>query len=114
MSVLVASDLSFRSVQTIRRGLRIANDLSLPAEVVHVVDDDLPAELRDNTVAWAKAAISREAEVEAKTISASRPAVTVLICKPKRDVALHAYRLVPRCFSWEPTILPRRVSSASA
>lgn len=92
MSVLIASDLSFRTAQALRRGLRIARDLSVPVEVVHVVDADLPAELRDKTVAWAKTALTREAEAEAKTLSVSTPTVTVVPGAPKRDIVLHAYR----------------------
>jgi nucleotide-binding universal stress UspA family protein len=61
MSILIASDLSFRTAQALRRGLRIAGDLSLPVEVIHVVDADLPVELRDKTIVWAKAALARVA-----------------------------------------------------
>lgn len=70
----------------------MSRDLSLPAEVIHVVNDDLPAELQDKTVAWAKTALWRDAEAEAKAISASPPTVTVLTGTAKRDVALHAHR----------------------
>jgi universal stress protein E len=93
MSILIASDLSFRTANALRRGMRIARDLSLQAEVVHVVDADLPAELRDKTVAWAKAALTRDAEAEARTLSVSTPTVTVVGGTPKRDIALHAYSI---------------------
>jgi len=92
MSILIASDLSFRTAQALRRGLRIASDLSVPVEVIHVVDADLPVELRDKTIVWAKAALVRQAEAEAQALSVKTPTVTVLAGVPKRDIALHAYR----------------------
>lgn len=92
MSVLIAADLSSRTTWAMRRGLQVASSLSQSAEVLHVVDADLPMGLREKTIEWAKTALTRDAEREAEALSSKAPAITVLAGVPKRDIALHAYR----------------------
>ncbi len=44
-SILVASDLTVRADRALRRALVLANTWHLPLSVIHVVDEDLPADL---------------------------------------------------------------------
>lgn len=44
-SILVASDLSERSDRAVRRAIRLARNHGAACHVLHVVDDDLPADL---------------------------------------------------------------------
>ena len=41
-SILVATDLSARSAQALRRAMRLATDSGAQLTVAHVIDDDLP------------------------------------------------------------------------
>lgn len=91
MAILVATDLSFRSEPALRRALQLGRNLSLPVEIAHVVDSDLPAELRDQSVAWAETALKRELD-DMLTPDAGRPNITLLVGKARRAIVEHAHK----------------------
>lgn len=93
MTLLIASDLSVRTDQALRRGMRLGRDLALAVEIVHVIDKDLPAELLEKTRAWAEQSIRRQVGDLAQELGTGTPTVTVLAGNAKRDVARHAYRI---------------------
>lgn len=62
MNILVAADLSGRSDRALARGFALAKELHGTLQVLHVVDADLPAELRDHSVEWARQTLARETE----------------------------------------------------
>jgi nucleotide-binding universal stress UspA family protein len=62
MRILVASDLTARSDRALARGFLLARQLDADLCVLHVVDADLPDELRAHSVEWAKQSLSRDIE----------------------------------------------------
>jgi nucleotide-binding universal stress UspA family protein len=62
VKILVASDLSARSDRAVARSFALAKQLNAELIVLHVVDADLPEDLRNHTLEWAHKALSREIE----------------------------------------------------
>lgn len=62
MAIVVASDLSRRSLIAISRGAQLAKDLGLPLHIVHIVDADLPPSARAALVQGAADILRRACE----------------------------------------------------
>jgi len=62
MRILVASDLTARSDRALARGFLLARQLDADLRVLHVVDADLPDEIRRHSLEWAKQSLSRSVE----------------------------------------------------
>ena len=62
MRILVATDLTARSDRALARGFLLARQLDAELRVLHVVDADLPDELKAHSVEWAKQSLSRDTE----------------------------------------------------
>jgi nucleotide-binding universal stress UspA family protein len=83
--ILVASDLSARSDRALARGFALARELGAKLQVLHVVDADLPPELRAHSVDWARRTLTRETQTlgdatgvkAALEVVAARPAPTI-------------------------------------
>lgn len=93
MAILVACDLSPRSGPALHRALQLGRDLALPVEIAYVVDSDLPAPLRDQSLAWAQAALDREVDT-ALASSDVRPGIKLLVGKAKRAIVQHAHMIL--------------------
>jgi nucleotide-binding universal stress UspA family protein len=61
MRILVATDLTARSDRAIARGFLLARELDAELRIVHIVDDQLPAEFSAHCLEWAKRMLSQEA-----------------------------------------------------
>lgn len=92
MAILIACDLSPHSGPALYRALQLGRDLALPVEVVYVVDSDLPAPLRDQSVAWAQAALDREVDA-ALAASDVRPGIKLLVGKAKHEIVERAHAI---------------------
>jgi nucleotide-binding universal stress UspA family protein len=88
MSIVVASDLTFRSDRAVARGRLIAAASGAPLHVVHVVDEKQPASLVDHAVAWAREALAHECSAHAPGA-----ATHVFVGDPRRRIAAEAETL---------------------
>lgn len=64
-SIIVASDLSERSRQAVRRGVNLAADLNTKLTVLHVVDDAMPTTLSNQVQREAAGTLSDEVATDA-------------------------------------------------
>ncbi len=83
MKILAASDLSGLSDRALARAFALAKELHAELRVVHVVDANLPLELREHCTAWAKKALARECNEMAGGVAAG---IDVVLGRPKLDV----------------------------
>lgn len=60
MRILIATDLTARSDRALARAFALAQEMRSALSVVHIVDEDLPDELKDHTVEWAERRLSAE------------------------------------------------------
>lgn len=68
MHVLIASDLTARSDNALARAFLLARELHGDVRVLHVVDDQMPLDLRDHWTEWSKRTLSSEvAKLSAET-----------------------------------------------
>ena len=61
MRILVASDLTARSDRAMARAVLLARQLDAELRIVHIVDDELPADFRAHSVDWSRRMLSQEA-----------------------------------------------------
>lgn len=89
MKLLVATDLSPRSDRAIARGYALAAELQAELTLLYVVDSNLPKELRDHSLDWARKALAKE--IAAATADTGIKAqADVLVGDVKADIARHA------------------------
>lgn len=62
MKILIASDLSPRSDRALARGFALAPALGASVEILYIVDNELPQELKTHSIEWTRKALSREIE----------------------------------------------------
>lgn len=89
MKILVATDLSPRSDRAIARGYALAQQQKAEMSILYVVDADLPAELKTHSIEWARAALAKEAEIQAAKTGV-KATLEVLAGHAKTDIARHA------------------------
>jgi nucleotide-binding universal stress UspA family protein len=85
LKILLAIDLTARSDRALARGFLLARELSGELRVVHVVDRNLPDELRAHTVDWARRTLARETE-PLSAASGVEPSLKVIIGDPKGEI----------------------------
>ncbi len=89
MRILVAADLTSRSDRALLRAFQIARDTNGALSVLHVVDADLPDELRRHTEAWAHKTLSAEiSRLSAET--GVHAAIEVFVGRPRVDIPAKA------------------------
>jgi nucleotide-binding universal stress UspA family protein len=86
MTIVVATDLSFRSGPAIARALQLARDHKEKLVVLHVIDAGVPESLRDEARSFAEAEIGREIEALSPG-AAVRCDVRTVTGKPREEVA---------------------------
>jgi nucleotide-binding universal stress UspA family protein len=85
--ILAASDLSGLSDRALLRAFALAKELHAGLRVVHVVDANLPEELRSHSLEWAKKALARECGVAVRGVAAD---IEVVAGRPKIDIGVQA------------------------
>jgi len=89
LKVLVASDLSARSDRAVARSFALAKELRAELTVLHVVDADLPQELRTHSLEWARKALAREIETLAASTGA-KSSIEVCAGHPSSEIVARA------------------------
>jgi nucleotide-binding universal stress UspA family protein len=65
MTIVVASDLTFRSDRAIARGDMVARERGEPLHIVHVVDEKQRSALVDHAVSWSRETLAHECAIHA-------------------------------------------------
>lgn len=81
MTIVVASDLTFRSDRAIARGDMIARERGVPLHVVHVVDEKQRSALVDHAVSWSRETLAHECATHAPNATTH-----VVVGDPKRRI----------------------------
>ena len=89
MKILVASDLTARSDRALARAFLLARELSAGLDVLHVVDENLPGELRTHAAEWAASTLARETQPLAAACGVT-PRLTVSVGNPRDEVVRRA------------------------
>jgi nucleotide-binding universal stress UspA family protein len=85
MRILIASDLTARSDRAFTRGFLLAQQLDAELRVLHVVDANLPDEIKAYSLEWAKRALSRDtAKLASETGKQAR--LDVVTGDPSSDI----------------------------
>jgi nucleotide-binding universal stress UspA family protein len=88
VSILVASDLTYRSDRALARGIALAREMSTPLHVLHVVDETLPEQARTHALDYARHMLTQAcASIPA---GMAPPTIAVEPGHPKHDVARYA------------------------
>ena len=86
MRILVASDLTARSDRAMARGFLLARQLEAELRIMHIVDDELPAEFKLHSVDWARQILAREVSRLAQE-GGRRASIDVFEGDPVEDIA---------------------------
>jgi len=85
MKILVASDLSYRSMNAVHRGLLLGAQHGADVVLLHVTDEELPAKLGLEAQAWAREALSTACQRILKE-GQPKPTIHVQAGWPKRTI----------------------------
>lgn len=94
MSILVASDLTFRSDRALARGMALAREMNAPLHVLHIVDESLPEQARTHALDYARHSLAQVCA--AVPAGMAPPTVAVKLGHARRDVARHAVEIGAR------------------
>ncbi len=85
MKVLVATDLTARSDRALARAFVLAREMKGVLTIAHIVQEELPDDLRDHTVEWAKRNLAGEIAELTKTTGVV-PSVEICVGSARRDI----------------------------
>jgi nucleotide-binding universal stress UspA family protein len=85
MKVVVASDLSYRSMSAVHRGILLGAQHAADVVLLHVSDEELPAKLTVEAQSWAREAMAAESRRAVKD-NQPTPTIHVQAGWPKRTI----------------------------
>jgi nucleotide-binding universal stress UspA family protein len=94
MTIVVASDLSYRTHNAMKRAFALGVELATPVHVVHIVDDSLPPAAKEAALAYAREALA----AECAKVGADKAATTIVVRggHVRTDVAAYAVEVEAR------------------